>query len=107
MKTKVLTQAQKQHDANKLHDAFITADIAPVFVESTALESRFSFEDAVSDGAITNVITAYVYAAPSAPVDVKLAWQAYKTALNNASTLPQLKSALTTELGVLLKELLK
>jgi hypothetical protein len=107
MKIKVVTQAQKQHDTNRLHDAFIAANLIPLFVESIETESRFSFNDAVSDSAINSVISTYVFSAPTASVDVKAAWTAYKTALNNASTVPQLKSALTNELGVLLKEILK
>jgi hypothetical protein len=92
---------------NRLHDAFVAAGVTPAQVESTALESRFTFQDAVTDLSITNVITAYSYSAPSAPVDVRVAWNSYKTAVNNASTVAQIKSALTSELGIVLKELLK
>jgi hypothetical protein len=107
MKIRVLTQAEKPHDTNRLHDAFITASIPPLQVESTETESRFSFDEAVSDASITAVITAYALTAPAAAVDVKVAWTNYKNAVNNATTVPQIKSALTLELGVLLKELLR
>lgn len=107
MKIKVLTQAEKQHNTNRLHDAFITALIPPIRVEGTETESRFAFDDAVTDQAIQAVITAYTFAAPSVPIDIKVAWQDYKASINNATTIPQIKTALTDKLGTLLKEILR
>lgn len=107
MKIRTLTQVEKPHDINQLHDAFVAAGIPPLKVEGNDTESRFAFQDAVTDGAIQAVITAYTIAAPPALVDIKAAWQAYETAVNNATTVPQIKAALTDRLGVLLKELLK
>ena len=107
MKTRILTQSEKQHGVNRLHDAFIAAGFIPTYVESIPSESRFSFNDSVADASIEGVIASYTYAAPPAPVNIRTAWTNYKTAVNNATTVAQIKSALTNELGVLLKELLK
>lgn len=107
MKTITLTQAQKQHDTNQLHDAFIAAHLVPQKVESTATESSFAFADDVSDTAIKAVIDNYALLQPAATGDISAAWQTYKTAVNNATTVAQLKSVLTTELGVLLTEILR
>lgn len=107
MKTFILTQAQKEHDVNKLHDAFIAAALIPNSVESTGTGSRFEFLDLVTDQSIQSVVTAYVFSPPPSPVDIRQSWQNYKSAINSATNVAQIKSALTTELGVLLKEVLK
>lgn len=107
MKTTTLTQAQKQHDVNRLHDAFVAASVIPVRVESIATESYFRFDDAVSDTAIQQVITNYAYVAPSPPANIKQLAQNYKNAVNAATNVAQLKSALTVELVALLKEMAK
>lgn len=107
MKTFTLTQSTKQHNPNRLHDAFIAAQVVPVLVESTADSSIFTFADQESDAAIQAVITSYTLVAPPAPINIRTAWQAYDAAVNSATTVPQLKAAMTDRLGVLLKELLK
>lgn len=105
MKTTTLTQAQKQHDVNRLHDAFIAASIVPVHVEGDGGQSRFTFEDSVSDAAIQNVITSYVYVAPLPPADLRQLAQNFRNAVTAASTVPQLKSALNGELMLLIREI--
>lgn len=107
MKTFVLAQSLKAHDVNKLHDAFLAATLIPLQVESTETESRFTFADEVTDAAIAGVVSAYTFAVPAVPVDLRQAWLNYKNALNNAGTVAQVKTTLTDELGVLLKEVLK
>lgn len=107
MKTRILTQAQKAHNTNQLHDAFVVAGLIPIHVESDSSESRFTLEDAVADAAIDNVITTYVFSAPAAPIDIRQKWIAYNAAVNNATSIAQLKSALTDDLRPLLKELFR
>lgn len=107
MKTKILTQAEKAHNTNRLHDAFIAALIPPIRVESTETESRFAFDDSVGDTAIQTVITSYSFSPPTAPLDIKAKWLEYKTNVSNATTIPQLKAAITNDLGALLKDLFK
>jgi hypothetical protein len=104
MKKVTLTQETKQHNVNRLHDLFIASGLAPKLVESIPTESYFSFDDAVTDQSIQNVITAYVYAAPVIPPDIKILWQNWKTAKAAATTLPQMKAALDNHLDTLLKE---
>lgn len=107
MKIRTLTQTEKQHNVNALHDAFIAAEIVPLHAEASNGESRFTFDDSVSDTAINNVITAYVYAAPPIPADIKALGVAYRAAVTNATTLAQCKSVLNGELWVILKEIAK
>lgn len=107
MKLRTITQSQKPHNVNQLHDAFIAAGLIPRLVESTETESRLAFDDVVADSAIDSVVSVYALVAAPALVDVRVAWQNYKNALQNATTVAQIKSALTNELGTLLKELLR
>lgn len=104
MKTVTLTQATKQHIANRLHDQFVAAGLVPTLVESDATESRFTFQDAAGDAAIQTVITNYVYVAPAIPGDLVAMGTAYKNAVNalpNSAT----KTILNNELWVILKHL--
>lgn len=105
MKVFTLTQTTKQHNVNRLHDAFVLAGLIPVTVESTATESTFKFDDAVEDSAIQTVITNYVYTAPAVPPDIKAMGVAYRAAVTNATTLAQCKAVLNNELWVILKYL--
>lgn len=107
MKTTILTQAQKQHHVNRLHDAFIAAGVIPERVESNGTSSTFMFQDSVADASIQTVITNYVYVAPTPPANIKQLAQNYKNAVNAATNVAQLKSALTVELVALLKEMAK
>jgi hypothetical protein len=107
MKTRLLTQAEKAHNTNRLHDAFIAALIPPLHVESTDTESRFAFSDEVTDAAIQEVINSYSLVSPASPVDIRAKWLEYKANVNSATTVPQLKAAITNDLGALLKELFK
>lgn len=105
MKRITLTQAQKQHDVNRLHDAFNSADLYPMPVESDALASYFTFEDAVSDVSIQAVITNYVYVPPPPPANLRQMAQNFRDAVNAAGTVGALKSALNSELMLLLREI--
>lgn len=105
MKTFTLTQTTKQHDANKLHDAFNAASIPPALVQSTATESTFIFQDSVTDPSIQSVVTAYTFTAPGLPPDAIALGQAYRTAVTNATTLAQCKAVLNGELWQILKYL--
>lgn len=105
MKIIILTQAQKKHNVNALHDAFIAAEVIPLRVEGTTVESRFMFDDAASDSAIQAVVDAYAFTNPPVPVDLRAAWQAYKDAVQ-ALPAGQAKTTFVA-LGVLLKELFK
>lgn len=107
MKIITLTQASKPHNPNRLHDALIAANITPLMVESNADASQFTFDDAVNDGAIQAVITAYVLAAPTVPADIKNLWTTYRDHLEAASTVGQVKTVLTNDLGALLREILR
>ena len=107
MKTRILTQAQKTHSTNALHDAFVAAGLTPILVESSNTESRFTFADEVTDTSIDAVVGSYAFSAPAVPSDVRQLWTNYKNAVNNATTIPQLKAVLTDDLGALLKELLR
>jgi hypothetical protein len=102
-----LTQAQKQHDLNALHDAFVAAQIAPQWAEMSTdgLTSTFAFLDSVNNTTIQTVISSYSFVARQAPAQLRDLWQAYKSAVANASTVAQLKNAMTNELGAVLKEL--
>lgn len=105
MKVVTLTQTTKQHNTNRLHDAFITAGIVPAQVESSNGESRFTFQDAASDSAIQTVITNYVFVAPAIPADLKAMGIAYKAAVNASTNLAQAKLVLNGELFEILKYL--
>lgn len=107
MKTRTITQAQKPHNPNALHDALIASGAIPLRVESSDTESRFVFDDAISDDSVNAVIAAYAFTPKAPPVDVKVAAQNFRNAINSAATVPQLKNALTNELGILLKEILR
>jgi hypothetical protein len=80
-----LTQIEKQHDANKLHDALTTAGLT-VQVEGKpdGSESYFTFADE-DEAAVQAVIDAYVYVDPGPPQG---AWYA----TSDASTALQYKS---------------
>lgn len=103
MKVVTLTQATKQHNTNRLHDAFILAGLVPVQVESSNGESRFTFQDAVTDPSIQTVITNYVFAAPAIPPNIVAMGVAYRNAVTNATTLAQCKAVLNNELWQVLK----
>lgn len=105
MKVFTLTQTTKQHNVNRLHDAFVLAGLIPVTVESTATESTFKFDDAVEDSAIQTVITNYVYTAPSVPPDIKAMGVAYRAKVNAISNLADAKALLNGELWQILKYL--
>lgn len=74
-----LTQLEKEHDTNKLHDAFIAATLVPTHVESDASESRFTFTDGTDEGDIQDVIDAYTFAPPPAPANRGPVWTATVT----------------------------
>lgn len=107
MKTFTLTQAAKQHDTNRLHDAFIAASLTPLYAESTATQSRFDFADAVTDPSINAVVSAYVFAAPAIPPGWVQLGQNYRNAVTNATTLAQCKAVLNGELWEIIKALAK
>lgn len=62
---KTLTQVEKEHDTNRLHDAFIAAELVPSLVESDEGESRFTFADGTDEGDIQDVIDAYTFTEPA------------------------------------------
>jgi hypothetical protein len=105
VKVKTLEQSVKQHNVNALHDAFIAAGLVPVRAESSATESRFVFDDSVANSAIQQVIDAYTFAVPQPLADLRQLAQNFRTAVQNATTVLQLKSALNQELMLLLREL--
>lgn len=105
MKVKTITQASKQHNVNALHDDYIAADLVPSQAESTSTESRFTFNDAVSDAAIQQVITNYVFVPPPASVNIRQLAQNFRDAVDAATTMPQLKAALKQELMTLLRQM--
>lgn len=105
MKTTTITQGQKDHDPNALHDAFVAAGLIPLLAENTVNESRYTFDDAVSDQAINTVVASYTFTPKPPPVDIKTTAQNFRAAVNGATTLPQLKQVLINELDALLKEL--
>lgn len=105
MKTHTLTQAEKQHNVNVLHDAFNVAGIAPLGVESIETESRFAFDDSVADAAIQQVITSYVFVASSPSPNIRDLAQSFRNAVTSATTVPQLKNALNQELMLLIRQL--
>jgi hypothetical protein len=66
-----LTQNTKVHDANRLHDFFISesqrqgiSSLAPLLVQSTATETYLEFDDAVGAASVQAVLAAYVYVEP-------------------------------------------
>jgi hypothetical protein len=105
MKTFVLTQATKQHDVNKLHDAFEAASISPKIVQSTETESTFVLDDAVTDPAIQAVVNGYTFTAPAPLADLRQLAQNFRNAVTAATTVAQLKAALNQELMLLIREL--
>lgn len=62
-----LTQLEKQHDPNKLHDALIAAELEPILVESNDTETRFTFDDSVDEGDVQDVIDGYAFTPAPAP----------------------------------------
>lgn len=107
MKTFTLLQSTKQHDVNRLHDAFVAAGIIPQLVESTPTETRASFDDAVTTPSIQAVVNAYVFVAPAAVTDWVQLGQNYRAAVTAATTLAQSKAVLNNELWEILKALAK
>jgi hypothetical protein len=105
MKTFTLTQSTKQHNLNKLHDAFIAATLSPLTAQGDpgTGTSTFTFDDAVTDQSIQNVVTAYVFAAPVVPPDIKVLWQAWLNAASAATTIGQMKTAMANQLNDVLK----
>jgi hypothetical protein len=69
--TITLTQLEKEHNVNKVHDALIAAGLVPTHVESDEEESRFTFDDSVDPGDVQDVFDAYVFVEP-VPVDVRV-----------------------------------
>lgn len=93
MRTITITQAEKAHHPNQLHDQLIAAGIAPLSVENTDTETRITVANAVTDESIQAVVDAHVKLGPEVPFDWKVNWQSADAAIANASTLPALKSA--------------
>lgn len=93
MRTITITQAQKEHHPNRLHDQLIDAGIVPLSVENTETETRITVADAVTDGSIQAVVDAHVKPEPEVPFDWKANWQSADAAIANANTLPALKTA--------------
>jgi hypothetical protein len=104
---RTLTQAEKAHDTNQLHEAFITAGISPTYAGATATGSEFEFAEGVTAPAVEAVITAYALAPKPPPPSLLTLWNNYRTAVNNATTVAQLKAALVNDLGPLLKAIAK
>ncbi len=105
MKTLTVTQAEKQHNVNHLHDAFIAAEVTPLLVTSIPTESYFTFDDAVPNASIQQVVTNYVFAPAVVLADIRVLANNFRSAVTDAATLPQMKAALTTELMLLMREL--
>lgn len=103
MKTKIIKQAEKSHNANQLHDQLIAAGLNPLAVESTAAESKFTFEEAASDSSIDAVIAAHAPQQLAAPPNLKALWATYRTNLQAATTVAQIKTVLTNDLGPILR----
>lgn len=107
MKAFTLLQTTKQHNVNQLHDAFITAGITPLSVESSGTESTATFDDSVTNAQINAVIAAYVFVPPLPPVDLVLLGQRYRAAVTAATTLAQCKAVLNGELWDIIKAFAK
>ncbi len=74
-----LTQEDKEHNPNRVHDALIAANLAPTQVESDDEETRFTFDDSVDEGDVQDVIDAYAYSPPPAPANRGPVWTATAT----------------------------
>lgn len=74
-----LTQLTKQHNTNRLHEAFLAAELTPSLVESDESESRFTFPDDTDEGDIEDVVGAYTFAPAPAPANRGPVWTATAT----------------------------
>lgn len=106
MKTITITQAQKPHHPNRMHDELIAAGVTPITLESTDRETRITVDDQVAGTAVQTVIDAHVKPEPETPFDWRAHWQGVSAAVGNAATLPQLKSAVV-DLSDIVKEIVR
>jgi hypothetical protein len=105
-----LTQIEKQHDANKLHDALTDAGLT-VRVEGKpdGSESYFTFADE-DEAAVQAVIDAYVYVDPGPPqgawyavptADVAIGYNEYTALLNQSGTGAPVATVMKNSIGAI------
>lgn len=98
---KTLRQSDMQHDANRLHDALVTAGLSPQ-VESTQDETYITIPDD-KDAEAQTVIDAYTFQAPPPLPNLRQLAQAFRDSVEAATNLAQMKTALKVDLMKLLK----
>lgn len=96
-------QAERPNDANQLHQELIAAGVSPQLVESDATETRVHVAPS-QEAAARSVVAAHVKQPRPAPPNLKALADSFRAAVNNATTVAQIKAALNKELMVLLRE---
>jgi hypothetical protein len=112
-------KATKAHNLNQLHEELEAAvpGLRPVTengereavmaLQSVGDEITVRFPDAVDWTAVSAVISAHVARPRETAPDLRALWATYRTNVQAATTIPQIKAALVNDLGPLLRAIAK
>ncbi len=108
-------RATRPHDIGQLHDELEAAvpalrpksengeRVAVMSATSRGDEITLLVPDEADEATVRAVVSAHVPRARTPPPDLAALWQTYRTNVQAATTVPQLKAALVNDLGPLLR----
>jgi hypothetical protein len=112
-------KVKKSHDISQLHEELEVAvpalrprdvageRVAVMDVQSSGSEIVLRVPDEVDEAAVRAVITAHAPRPREAAADLRALWATYKTNVQAATTVPQLKSVLVNDLGPIFRAIAK